>query len=96
MAKSSKAAALAAVPQSQSSVGRRVDDAAALGDHRELLLALREKIAREIAGGDVHPRDLAALSRRLIEISEQIRNMETGEDDIAHAAATPDEAWSAR
>ncbi len=71
-----------------------VKDAAASG-RRELLEALRDKIADEIDGGQVHPRDLASLSRRLVDIAEQLDAMNDVVDDIAVAASTADEAWSA-
>lgn len=63
--------------------------------HRALLIALRDKISAEIDEG-VPPRDLASLSRRLLEVSEQIDEIELTEevDDISEAAETPDEAWT--
>lgn len=70
-----------------------VGSAAEVG-RRELLEALRDKIAAEI-DGDCHPRDLAALSRRLVDIAEQLDAMSDAVDDIAVAAAIVDEAWSA-
>ena len=71
-----------------------VRDAAAAG-RRDLLVALRDKIAGEI-DGDVHPRDLAALSRRLIEVATQLESFDDAADDISVAAAIPDEAWSVK
>lgn len=61
----------------------------------ELLVALRDNIAGEIDGG-VPPRDLAALSRRLMEIVKDIEAIDAAEegDDVGDAAATPDEQWS--
>ena len=63
---------------------------------RELLIALRDKIAAEIDDG-VAARDLAALSRRVLEITDQIEEMdaEGKGDDVGSAAATPDEPWEA-
>jgi len=69
--------------------------AAAESGRRELLEALRDKIADEIDNGNVHPRDLAALSRRLVDIAEQLDAMTDVTDDISVAAATADEAWVA-
>lgn len=69
--------------------------AAAETGRRELLEALRDKIADEIDGGNVHPRDLAALSRRLVDIAEQLDAMSEAVDDISVAATTADEAWVA-
>ena len=61
---------------------------------RDLLVALRDKIAGDIDEG-VPARDLASLSRRLLEITEQIVALDAeGEsDDVSDAAATPDESW---
>jgi len=57
-------------------------------------VALRDEIASEIDGG-VAARDLASLSLRLLAISEELEALGAaeGEDDVADAAATPDEAW---
>ena len=49
-----------------------VSEAAATGDHRKLLVAMRERIARTVADPDCPPRDLAALTRRLQDISKEI------------------------
>jgi len=70
-----------------------VRDAAAAG-RRELLVALRDKIASEIDSGDIHARDLASLSRRLVDISEQLEAFDDAADGISVAAALPDEEWS--
>jgi len=62
---------------------------------RDLLIALRDKIAAEIDDG-VAARDLAALSRRVLEITDQIEEIdrEGKGDDVSDAAATPDEPWT--
>jgi hypothetical protein len=92
------ATALRAVSGETAGRKRRVTvrTAAAGGDRLALLLALRAKVAEEITG-DVPARDLASLSRRLMEISKEIEDLEAeeSEDDIGRAAAVPDEAFSA-
>ena len=67
---------------------------AAAGSRRDLLVALRDKIAGEIDNG-VPARDLASLSMRLLTITEQIAEIDAAEsgDDVGDAAATPDERW---
>lgn len=67
---------------------------AAASSHRDLLVALRDKIAGDVDAG-VPARDLASLSRRLLEITEQIAKMDADDkgDDVGEAADTPDEAW---
>lgn len=74
-----------------------VTEAAKSGDRRELLIALRTRIARSVQNRNTHPRDLAPLSRRLLEIAKEIEAIDAGErnDDIGTAAATPDEKWTA-
>lgn len=75
---------------------RTVAEAAEGGDHRELLVAMRERIARAVSNPDCPPRDLAALTRRLQEIAREIDQLdhrakeEAGEHDVA-----PDEAFDA-
>lgn len=67
---------------------------AAAGSYRELLVALRDSIAGQIDEG-IQARDLAALSRRLLEISKELEALDAAEkgDDIGEAADTPDEAF---
>lgn len=68
---------------------------AANTSRRELLRALRDRIATDIDEG-VPARDLASLSKRLLDISKELEELEVAEDgdDVSAAAATPDEAWS--
>ena len=70
-----------------------VSSAAAVG-RRELLTALRDRIAADIDAG-VPARDLASLSKRLLDISEELDQVSQSEDgdDISEAAETPDEPW---
>jgi hypothetical protein len=74
-----------------------VKAAADSGTRRELLVALRSRIATDIDGPNTPSRDLAALSRRLLEIVKEIEaiDAEAGTDSISEAAATPDEQWTA-
>lgn len=74
-----------------------VAQAAATGNHRSLLVAMRERIAQTVSDPDCPPRDLAALTRRLQDIAKEIeaidlRAKEEGADANDVAA---DEAWSA-
>jgi hypothetical protein len=70
--------------------------AARSGDRKRLLSALRDTISKQLDEG-VPPRDLAALSKRLVDIANEIAEIdaEVEGDDVSHAAATPDEAWPA-
>jgi hypothetical protein len=51
---------------------KSVADAAQSGDRRELLVAMRDRIAKTISDPDCPPRDLASLTRRLQDIAREI------------------------
>jgi hypothetical protein len=75
---------------------KTVADAAANGDHRELLVAMRERIAQTVSNLDCPPRDLAALTRRLQEIAKEIEAIDARlKEEGAENAVTPDEEWDA-
>lgn len=87
---STEAATKAATPKT-------VEQAAASGSHRDLLVAMRSRIAKTVSSPDCPPRDLAALTRRLQDIAKEIeaidlRAKEEGADadDVAD-----DEGWNA-
>jgi hypothetical protein len=67
--------------------------AAAAGSRRDLLTALRDQIAEAIDEG-VPPRDLASLSRRLLEIAEMLQAIDEEGNEVGDAAATPDAPWA--
>ena len=70
---------LRAVSEADRSVPQRaatVAQAAATGDHRALLVAMRERIARTVSDPDCPPRDLAALTRRLQDIAKEIESID--------------------
>ena len=73
-----------------------VTSAAESGSRRELLTAMRARIAATIDKPDTPPRDLAALTRRLLEIAQELELLEAADkvDDIGDAAATPDQEWA--
>lgn len=73
-----------------------VAQAAASGDHRKLLVAMRERIAVTVANPDCPPRDLASLTRRLQDIAKEIEDLDRRVKEEGRDASTvPDEAWSA-
>lgn len=86
----------ASAPASRKPAVATVKAAAEGGSRRELLVALRARIAADIDNKNTPPRDLAALSRRLLEIARDIEALDAAErsDDIGDAASTPDEEWS--
>lgn len=83
-------------PPAEKDLSLSVSEAAAKGDHRALLMAMRERIAKAVSADSCPPRDLASLTRRLQDISKEIeaidlREREEGGDanDVAE-----DEEWS--
>ena len=58
-----------------------VAQAAETGDHRKLLVAMRERIARAVADPECPPRDLAALTRRLQDIAREIESIDLRADE---------------
>lgn len=73
-----------------------VTGAAKDGDRRDLLAAMRERIAQAVEDGSTPARDLAALTRRLMEIAREIEAIDLRETEEAEDA-TPavDEEWEA-
>jgi hypothetical protein len=55
---------------------KSVAAAAATGDPRELLIAMRDRIASTVSNPDCPPRDLASLTRRLQDIAKELDTLE--------------------
>jgi hypothetical protein len=73
-----------------------VAQAAATGDHRQLLVAMRERIARTVADPDCPPRDLAALTRRLQDIAREIEGIDArAAEEGEHGGPVEDESFDA-
>lgn len=71
-----------------------VIEAAESGDHRELLVAMRERIARTISDPSCPPRDLAALTRRLQDIAKEIESIDLrAKEEAKEDAVSADEDW---
>ena len=73
-----------------------VHDAAESGDRLEELRAMRRVISRHIDSPETLARDLAALTRRQMEISREIESLknESEGDAIGNAADSPDETFN--
>jgi len=90
---------LKAVPGANEPVGRvvvlSVSDAAESGDRLAELRAMRRVISRHIDSPETLARDLAALTRRQMEISREIEALknESEGDAIGNAADSPDEKF---
>jgi hypothetical protein len=74
-----------------------VQGAAEGGNRRELLTALRSRIAAGIDNPNTPAQALAALSLRLLDIARELELLDAAEkaDGIGEAAATPDRQWAA-
>ena len=72
-----------------------ITEAAEKGTLRQQMVALRERIATTVDDPDCPARELASLSRRLLEISKEIAAIDarSGEDDYGDTAV--DEVWEA-
>lgn len=76
---------------------RTVAEAAESGDHRALLVAMRERIACTVSNPDCPPRDLAALTRRLQDIAKEIAGIDlrAKEEALECGGVDQDETWDA-
>jgi hypothetical protein len=71
-----------------------VAQAAASGNHRDLLVAMRERIAKTVSDPDCPPRDLASLTRRLQDIAKEIDALDLrAKQEAAESGDDGDEAW---
>lgn len=70
-----------------------VSSAASDGDRLDLLLAMRDRVATAVEHKDTPARDLAALTRRLMEIAKEIEILEAAAAEEAADADVGDEAF---
>ncbi len=84
-------------PTRKPATPKSVAQAASSGSHRELLVAMRERIARTVSDPDCPPRDLAALTRRLQDIAKEIDALDLrARQEAAEggSGAADDETWN--
>lgn len=97
-ATATRKAPLRAVKDGEAAATKRqtVAQAAASGDHRALLVAMRERIALTISDPKCPPRDLAALTRRLQDIAKEIEaiDLRAKEEGADANDAAADEEWT--
>lgn len=74
---------------------RTIAAAAEAGDYRATLVQLRNRLAKQLDDVNTPPRDMAALSRRFLEVVRELQalDLSDGDDDIGQAVATPDDEW---
>lgn len=80
----------------KSATGRKktVTQAATDGSRRELLVATRDRIAKTVDDPKTPARDLAALTRRLMDISHEIEAIDhAAKQEEREREITPDEQW---
>ena len=70
-------------------------EAAKSGDHRALLVAMRDRIATAVQDPECPPRDLAALTRRLNEIAKDIRALDAAAQQEADEKVPDDGEFDA-
>lgn len=88
--------ALRAVSPDEKAPPKSVTDAAKSGTHRELLVAMRDRIAKTVESDACPPRDLASLSLRLTQIAKDIEAIDLAdEQESASGGPVPDEAFDA-
>lgn len=63
-------------PRTRAKAPKTVAEAALGGNQRELLVAMRDRIAVAVAKPDCPPRDLASLTRRLQEIATELAGLD--------------------
>jgi hypothetical protein len=83
------------VPDKLARAKRTVTSAASDGDRLDLLLAVRSRVAKAVEDLETPARDLAALTRRLLEIAREIEMLEAAEMESGKDGAVEDEAFDA-
>jgi ribosome-binding protein aMBF1 (putative translation factor) len=83
-------------PGEKSPRQKSITEAADSGTTRELLVAMRARIAKAVEDANTPARDLAALTKRLVEVVRDIEAIDARDDQEGDARGpTADEAWSA-
>ena len=85
---------LRAVGKDETAPPKSITDAAARGTHRDLLVAMRDRIAKTVEDPKCPPRDLASLSRRLMELAKEIEAIDLAEKQEAQRASSRGPAGS--
>ena len=87
--------ALRAVPVAPVVAVKSVTEAARSGSHRELLVAMRARIAQAVEDPDTPARDLAALTKRLADVARDIEAIDArSEQEGESSGVVPDEPFS--
>ena len=74
---------------------KTLTESANAGDTRALLVAMRERVAKAVENLNTPARDLAALTRRLMEIAREIEAIDAASSKKSVVVQTDDEDWDA-
>lgn len=75
---------------------KTVTEAAEKGSTRELLVAMRARIAKAVEDPNTPARDLAALTKRLVEVVRDIEAIDAREEqESVNGGSVPDEDFDA-
>ena len=75
---------------------KTITQAADKGTTRELLVAMRTRIAKAVESENTPARDLAALTKRLVEVVRDIEAIDArDEQEGQQSGPTEDESWQA-
>lgn len=78
-------------PKRPESVASAVTD----GSARDVNLAMQDRIAKAIDAEDIRGADLAALSRRLIELRKELAALDAQAREVAEDESVDDATWTA-
>jgi hypothetical protein len=70
-------------------------EAAEVGSTRDLLVAMRARIAQAVGDADTPARDLAALTKRLVEVVRDIEAIDAREEEAESHAEVEDGKFEA-
>lgn len=65
------------------------------GSARDVNVAMQDRIAKAIDAEDIRGADLAALSRRLIELRKELSALDAQAKEVAEDESVDDAAWEA-
>lgn len=74
---------------------KTVTEAASKGTTRELLISMRDRVAKDVENPNTPARDLAALTKRLMEIVRDIEAIDARESEEPKRGGVQDEAFDA-
>lgn len=74
---------------------KTITQAADSGTTRELLVAMRTRIAKAVESENTPARDLAALTKRLVEVVRDIEAIDARENESADSGPVADEDFDA-